>query len=219
MREKKVCYKEQYISDFELSEIRDFYHVKINDSIYHSNGPYTQKNHKLGWQGCWDRSLHLEILDNPIHNLIAKLKDDFDDFIIDSCSVRYLSSPFLPHTDVVNLDWIQNIKQQNCKEGWIFLIPLSFVDGYRPGTAFLTNPPDLSEPLYCEMLDILPNYSEQHQQEMKNFSVRQVIEWKSPGDLIAWENFQWHCSCQFDSTEYHPEKWVKEFISIKTYSK
>lgn len=217
MNDKKIVYQQKYISGIELDEIREFYHVKINDSIYHSNGPYTQKKHYLGWQGCWDRSLHLEILENPIHKLIHKLKTDFGNFIIDSCSIRYLSSPFLPHTDVINVEWIKKLKQQNYKYGWIFLIPLSIVKGYIPGTAFFNNPPNLDEPLYSEMLDVLPNFSEQHKEEMKNFSVKQIVKWESPGDLIAWENFQWHSSCHFGSVDYHQDKWVKEFISIKTY--
>jgi hypothetical protein len=217
MNEKKIVYKPKYLSQEDLEKIRNFYHVKINDSIYHSAGPYSDEKNELGWEGCWDRNLHLEILDNPIHKLIDKLKNEFGQFEIDSCSIRYLSAPFLPHSDVVSVEWIENLKKLNHKEGWIFLIPLSFVNGYVPGTAFFSCPPRLSEPLYSEMLDILPKFNNQYRKEMKNFSVKKIVKWESAGDLIAWENYQYHGSCDFGNVVYDRQSWVKEFISIKTY--
>jgi hypothetical protein len=217
MEQKKIVYKSKYLSESDLDEIIDFYHVKINDSIYHSVGPKTSDKNKLGWQGCWDRNLHLEISDNPVHRVIARLKEDFGNFNIDSCSIRYLSAPFLPHTDVISVEWIKKIKRLNYKEGWIFLIPLSFSNGYSGGTAFFNSPPNLNEPLYSEMLDILPEFSDQYVEEMRNFSVKQIVKWESPGDLIAWENYQWHSSCHFENVSYDKETWLKEFICIKTY--
>jgi hypothetical protein len=67
------------------------------------------------------------------------------------------------------------------------------------------------------MLTTLPGYAPQYQEESKNYSVRQILEWQCPGDLIAWENFQFHCSSQLGSWQYDRTAWVKEFISIETY--
>ena len=90
-------------------------------------------------------------------------------------------------------------------------------DGYTPGTAFFNNPAKLSEPLYADMLDILPNYTDEYEVETRNFSVQKILKWESPGDLIAWENFQWHGSCNFGNIEYTRDTWAKEFISIETW--
>ena len=146
------------------------------------------------------------------------LKRDFGEFEIYSSSIRYLSAPFLPHSDIRDVEWLRDLKKQGLREGFIFLIPLWWEPDYQPGTAFLNNPVNLNEPLYADMLDIFPNYSDtpQNAYEQKNFSVKQIIRWENPGDLIAWENFQWHASCHFGKANYQKDKWVKEFVSIET---
>lgn len=213
---KRVVYQSQYITLDEVREIRSYFD-EINDSLFASRGPQPSEKNRLGWQGCWDRQLHYEKSDNPVHAVVDKLKKDFGNLQIAESSIRYLSSPFLPHSDVKTLDWIENFKKKGRKEGFIFLIPLWWKEDYSPGTAFFNSPPDLSEPLYSEKLDLLPQFSEKYQEDMRNFSIREIIEWKSPGDLIAWENFQFHSSCHFGSATYNKNSWVKEFISIETY--
>lgn len=212
--DQDIVYLPNYISQNDVDDIRNFYD-NINDSIYASQGPYQQNKNILGWQGCWDRNLYLQNKESPIHKLIARLENDFGHFHIYNSSIRYLAGPFLPHSDIVSNDWLRSHKEQY-REGYVFLIPLSWKKNYRPGTAILSSPPKLSEPLYEDVLEILPRYSDAHTEEMKNFSVKKILEWRSPGDLIAWKNFQWHTSCHFSDTKYTLEDWQKEFINFKT---
>ena len=212
---KQIIYKPNYISVAEVQEIREYFD-NINDSLAASRGPYSNAKNKLGWQGCWDRQIHWEKQDNPMHKILQRLEKDFGNFKILESSIRYLSSPFLPHSDVRSVKWIQDLKKQKTKEGFTMLIGLWWDQYYTPGTAFYNCPPKLDEPLYSEKLDILPEYSDEYQEEMRNYSVREVIKWQSPGDLIAWENFQFHSSCHFGKVSYDREKWMKEFISLET---
>lgn len=212
---KKIVYKSEYISLELVEEIRKYIH-SIGDSIYESKGPYPTSTSKLGWMGCWDRNLHLEKLDNPIHKLIYKLKQDFGNFTIYCSSVRYLSSPFVPHTDIRSNQALKELKDKGVKEGYVFLIPLWWKENYNPGTAFFNSPANMNEPLYSELPDVLPDYSVEHAETARNLSVREIIKWQNQGDLIAWENYQWHSSCHFGETNYSKEYWVKEFISIET---
>jgi hypothetical protein len=215
---KKIIHKNNYISLDLVNEIKEYFD-KINDSLFASRGPKSHQKTKLGWQGCWDRNLHYEKLDNPIHRVISKLKEDFGDFEIVESSIRYLSAPFLPHSDIRSSTWLNEHRNNGYKEGFVYLIPLWWKDGYIPGTAFFNNPANIDEPLYSDMLDILPNYSTEYEDEGRNFSVRKIIKWKSPGDLIAWENFQWHSSCSYGDITYNKNTWAKEFISIETWAK
>lgn len=214
--QKKIIYKKNYLTVDFVDQFRSYYN-KINDSLLASSGPYTWEKSKIGYQGCWDRILHYEKLDSPVHQIVSKLKEDFGDFTIYDSSIRYLSAPIGPHSDVRNTSWLTEHRNNGHRGGFIFLIPLWWKKGYAPGTAFFNSPPNLDEPLYSDMLDILPNYSESFKEESANFSVRETIKWESPGDLIAWENFQWHCSCQYSDIEYNKQTWVKEFISIETW--
>lgn len=211
---KKIIYKKQYIGHSEVDEIRKYFD-EINDSPYDSRGPHDTKKNALGWQGCWDRQLHLEKIDNPIHTLISKLKNDFGDFVIYESSIRYFCAPFLPHSDIRDSAWLKQARQQNLSCGFVFLIPLWWQEHYQPGTAFYSSPAKLEEPLYVDMLEILPKFSEDS--ETRNFSIRQICHWQSPGDLIAWENFQFHGSCGHGIFSYDRKKWIKEFISIETW--
>ena len=214
---KNIVYKQNYISLDQVSAIREYFN-KINDSLYASAGPFASVKSKLGWQGCWDRQLHFEKADNPIHEIITKLKQDFGEFDYDSnrCSIRYLSAPFLPHSDIASIKSFKEFRKTGYKEGYIFIIPLWWEKNYRPVTGFFNNPAKLEEPHYSDVLDIFPEYLETYQEESKNLSVREIIEWQSPGDLIAWENYQWHGSGQIGNFSYNKESWVKEFISIET---
>jgi hypothetical protein len=213
---KKIIYKNNYIPLELVSEIREYFD-NINDSLLASRGPKTSTKLKLGWYGCWDRNLHYEKLDNPIHRVVSKLKEDFGDFEITESSIRYLSAPFMPHSDIRSVDWLNEYRNKGWKEGIVYLIPLWWKDGYTPGTAFFNNPANIDEPLYSDMLDILPEYSEEFKEDSRNFSIREIVKWKSPGDLIAWENFQWHSSCHYGDIEYNKDTWAKEFISIETW--
>lgn len=212
---KKIIYRPNYISQDEVDAIRTYYD-RINDSMKNSRGPQVNIKSKLGWQGCWDRQLHWERHDNPMHDIAQRLRKDFGDFEITESSVRYLSAPFLPHSDVKSLAWIENQKNQRKKEGMIILIALWWDQSYTPGTVIYSSPPNLDEQLYSERLDILPHFADEHREEMRNFSIKEIIKWNSPGDLVAWENFQFHSSCQFGDVVYDREKWMKEFISIET---
>lgn len=214
---KQIVYKKNYISLDLVNEIRHYFD-DINDSLMGSNGPYSSEKNKLGYQGCWDRQLHFEKSDNPIHQVIIKLKKDFGDFEYKSykSSIRYLSAPFLPHSDIVSNESLKTLRTNGYKEGHIFIIPLWWKDNYQPVTGFFNSPARLDEPLYVDKLDIFPEYAGPYQEESKNLSVREIIQWQSPGDLIAWENFQWHASGQIGQFQYDRKVWVKEFISIET---
>jgi len=212
--EKQIIYTENYITIDQVDHIKKYYE-DIGDSLLASRGPYKHSKHKIGWSGCWDRQLHYENTDCPMFNIIDKLQKDFGNFEIYSSSIRYLSSPFLPHSDIETLDWVS--KNRHRTEGFTFLIPLSWKKDYRPGTAFFNSPAKFNEPHYSDFPDILPKYSDNFIDETKNFSVRKIFEWKSPGDLIAWENYQFHCSCDFSNTVYDFDSWTKEFISIKVW--
>lgn len=214
---KKIIYKNKYIPLELVNEVREYFDI-INDSLSHSRGPRPNTKMKLGWMGCWDRNLHYEKLDNPIHKIVSKLKNDFGNFVIEESSIRYLSAPFIAHSDVKSTNSLQTARDNGYKEGLVFLIPLWWKDEHVPGTAFFNSPPNLNEPLYDEMADILPKYSDEFKEDARNFSVREIVKWQSPGDLIAWENFQWHSSCQFGNVEYSKDTWVKEFISIETWT-
>ena len=214
--QKKILHKKNYISIDFVEQIRAYYD-KINDSLLASKGPYICDPSKLGYQGCWDRNLHYEKLDSPIHQIVSKLKEEFDDFFIHTSSIRYLSTPFLPHSDIRSIDFLKDMRSNGYSPGFTFLIPLWWKKGYTPGTAFFNSPANIDEPLYADLLDILPNYAEKYENEARNFSVREIAKWESPGDLIAWENFQWHCSCHYGQIEYNKQTWVKEFISIETH--
>lgn len=214
--QKQIIHQKNYISIDQVDEIRSYFD-KINDSLLASKGPYTTERAKLGYQGCWDRNLHLEKTNNPVHQIINKLKQDFGDFFIHECSIRYLSAPFLPHSDIRSIKWLNELRNSGRQPGFTFLIPLWWRKGYTPGTAFFSSPANLDETLYSDMLDILPNYAEQYEKESMNFSVQEIVKWQSPGDLIAWENFQWHCSCHYGHVEYNKQTWAKEFISIETF--
>lgn len=216
MSEKQIIYKHQYISRSEVDDIRKFIEL-IGDSLDESIGPRATKKSKLGTEGCWDRQLHLEFKKSPVNKLIQQLRQDFGDFEIYESSVRYLAFPFLPHSDVRSAEWVKEYKLKGYKPGFVFLIPLWWENNYQPGTAFFNSPIEITEELYCDHLDSLPNYSDHYKNEMKNYSIRKIVNWQSPGDLIAWENFQFHCSCQFSNTEYSLDRWVKEFISIETW--
>ena len=217
---KKIVYRSGYISQEFVQEIRDYYE-NINDSLMASSGPYDSSKAKLGWMGCWDRQLHHELPDAPVHQLVSMLKKDFGDFEIYESSIRYLSAPVLPHSDIRDVEWLRKYRKDGYREGFIFLIPLWWEKGYQPATAFLNSPACLDEPLYQDMLDVLPNYSDlpENNFEQKNFSVRSIIKWEKPGDLIGWENFQWHASCQFGKANYTRNRWVKEFVSVETMIK
>ena len=214
--QKQIIHKKNYISLDLVNDIR-VYFENINDSLLASKGPSDQPKSKLGWQGCWDRQLHYEKTDSPIHQIISQLKKDFGNFSICDSSIRYLSAPFLPHSDIRSIKMLQEVRSTGYKEGHIFIIPLWWKDGYTPGTAFFNSPAHLDEPLYSDMLDTLPNYADDYEFESRNLSVREIIKWETPGDLIAWENFQWHASCQFGNIEYTRDTWAKEFISIETW--
>jgi hypothetical protein len=215
---KKIIYKKNYIPQELVEEVRNYFY-SINDALDGSAGPKQSVKSALGWIGCWDRQLHYELEDNPIHKVISKLKEEFGDFSTYDSSIRYLSAPFMPHSDIRNPTWLKQLKANRYREGFTFLIPLSWKSDYTPGTAFFNSPPNVKEPLYNEMLDILPKYSSDYEIEQMNFSVREIIKWESPGDLIAWENFQWHSSCHFGNPNYQRNDWIKEFISIETYFK
>ena len=216
--QKKIIYKKQYIPLSFVNEIKSYYE-KINDSLLDSSGPWPNPRSKLGWSGCWDRQLHYELPCSPIHKIVNQLKTDFGEFIIRDSSIRYLSIPFLPHSDIRGVDWIKENKSKGFKEGPTFLIPLWWKDGHTPGTVFYSCPANLHEPLYTDMPDILPAYSDQHKEEARNFSVRKIIKWNSPGDLIAFESFQWHGSCHWGNVTHDRETWSKEFLSIETWRK
>lgn len=208
-----IIHKISYVSHEEVKKIKHFYDITINDKF--SNGP--KKNIKVEGvsEGCWDRPLRLDNNNNPLITVINKLHKDFGNFEIHTASVRYLAFPFAPHTDIRDTSWYQNYRKKYSR-GYTFIIPLWWNHDYQAGTAFFSCPPEDDQPLYEEYNDCLTQYSDVGKVAGKNFGVKKIIQWQSPGDLIAWKNFQWHCSLSPRGYSYNLEKWVKEFISIET---
>lgn len=217
---KQLIYKENFISSDQVNEIRTYFD-KINDSLKASSGPFDTPDHYLGWSGTWSRQLHFELPDNPIHLIVDKLKQEFGDFECQpgKCSIEYLSSPFLPHTDIHSDEFLQELRARGNPKVYIFLIPLWWKTGHTPVTGFFNSPPDLNEPLYSDMADIFPKYAPTKFDPSVNFSVRQIFPWKSPGDLIMWEGFQWHSSGALGNIEYARDNWSKEFITLEVIAK
>lgn len=209
-----IIHINNYVSIDNIKKIKHFYDVVINDTF--SNGPKENLNLKNGMQGCWDRPLRLENPNNPLIPVIQKLHKEFGAFEMHDASIRYMAFPFGPHTDIRDTKWLQE-HRNNYNRGYTFLIPLSWKENYQPGTGFFSCPPNDDEELYGENLEWLPEHSEKGKNIEKNFSVKKIIKWQQPGDLIAWKNFQWHCSLSPVGYVYDSKDWVKEFVSIETY--
>lgn len=218
--QKQIIYKENFISLDLVDQIRTYFD-KINDSLAASRGPFDQPDHYLGWAGTWSRQLHFELPDNPIHLVVDKLKQEFGDFEcrLARCSIEYLSSPFSPHTDIYDVEFLKELRARGKPTVYIFLIPLWWKPGHTPVTGFFNNPPDLDEPLYSEVSDIFPKCVPITFDETVNLSLRKMFSWNSPGDLIAWEGFQWHSSGALGDIEYSRTDWAKEFITIEAIMK
>jgi len=210
---KKIEYKENFISRELVAEIKNFYDVIVNDDM--SNSPRADAKLKNGLIGCWDRPLKLDLDGNPLTAVVDRLREEYGDFEIYESSIRYLAAPFGPHTDIRNHDWLVEQRKTHTP-GFTFLIPLWWEENYRAGTAWFDSPAKEDQLLYGERLDLLPEHTESFKNLEKNFSVREIFEWQTPGDLIVWESFQWHCSLSPKGHVYNSTKWCKEFVSIET---
>lgn len=211
---KNIIHTPAYIPQEKIQEIKHYYDEVVNDSF--SNGPKSNPKLKKQMQGCWDRPLRLENRDNPVHQLLEKLRNDFGNFEIHCSSIRYQAYPFGPHSDIRDSQWLKDYRYK-FNRGYTFLIPLWWQKNYTAGTGFFSCPPADDEPLYEDCYDLLPQHAESERKMIeKNFSVKKIVKWQQPGDLIAWMNFQWHCSLGPDDVTYSDKKWVKEFISIET---
>lgn len=211
-----IMHHPQYVAPQDVHNIRQWYHAVVADDF--SGGPHETQHLPQGLTGCWDRPLRLDREDCPLRPVISRLKEDFGAFDMHNGSVRYLGYPFSVHSDVRSTEWLQDY-QRDHQRGYTFLIPLSWRADYQPGTAFFSSPPQEGEPLYQECLDVLPQYTDSHRSLTKNFSVKRIVQWQQPGDLVAWMNFQWHCSTSPQGYLYHndPNLAAKEFISIETH--
>ena len=207
-----VYYQESYISIEHAKKIKNYFDVTINDNF--SNGPKPQNKFTHNFTGCQDRPLRLENSDNPLHVVIDKLKQDFGDFYLHTGSIRYMNYPFGPHTDIRTQEWLLE-QRKNYNDGHIFIIPLWWEKNYTAGTAFFSSPPSQNEPLYIEHQSILPQAVDDR--EIRNFSVKRLLYWKNPGDLIVWKNYTWHSSFAPNGYNYSHDKFCKEFISIETW--
>ena len=207
-------YKEKYVDHELLNEIKNFYST-VNDTF--SGGPFIDKGElgtTYGMMGCADRPLRLEYKSNPVHKLIAKLKEDMGDFHIHEGSIRYLYYPFGPHSDVrSNEHLLESWKKY--RNGYTFIIPLQWKPECKPGTAFFDSPPKQDQQLMCERHDVIPKLNKSS--ASKNFGIKKLMPWKNPGDLIAWMNYQYHSSMIGGDWVYNDKEWCKEFISIETY--
>ena len=211
---KDIAYKEKYIDDELLKRIKDFL-KETNDTLH--GKPYEATGDgasHLKKEGCADIPLRLDYPNNPINEVIEKLKKDTGDFFIHESSIRYLYYPYTAHSDVRSSEvMIENKKKY--RHGYTFLIPLSWKSGYVPGTAFFDSPPKEGQDLYIEHQAMLPKF--QNERMARNFGIEQLITWKNPGDLIMWMNYRWHCTMNGGSWVYNEEEWCKEFISLETY--
>lgn len=207
-------------SYYDVTEIKNYFFNKIKDDL--SGGPTKSKFSAYGYNGCWDIPLRLENDDNPIHQLIEKLKEDFGDFTIipTDASIRLMSYPFTVHSDLSSA-LLAHLRSVGATTYKTFLIPLSWEQPSTPGTAFFNSPPRLDEPLYKEKLDILPHYSEEARSEMDRYSVAAIYKWKNPGDLVAWDDFVYHSTLDSHDYQYslEPNNIAKKFISMRVYSK
>ena len=211
-----IIHHPQYVAPQDVQTIKQWYHDVVADDF--SGGPHHTDTMQWGMSGCWDRPLRLDRPDCPLTPVIHRLQQDFGPFEIHNCSIRYLAFPFGPHSDIRSTEWLQTYRRDWLR-GYTFLIPLSWRDDYQPGTAFFSSPPQDDEPLYEECGDVLPQYADTHRSQAKNFSVKRIVQWQHAGDLVAWMNFQWHCSTSPQGYHYHndPTLAAKEFISIETY--
>jgi hypothetical protein len=205
---ENIVFKKKYIDFDSITYIKKFFDVTINDKLDVESKVYVP-----GKGMCWDRPLRFDIKKNPIHSVIEKLKRDFGFFHIHTSSIRYMASPFLPHSDIRNSEWLLD-QRKKFDPGYTFLIPLWWAENYKPGTAFFSSPAENKQELYIEHKNILPEFEKD--KDARNFGVKQIIKWESPGDLIAWKNYQWHCSLTQKNYPYNGETWCKEFISIET---
>jgi hypothetical protein len=110
-----IIHKENYISAEQVSAIKHFFDKKIRDKL--SGGPNKADQLEAGLEGCWDRSLHYELKDNPIHEVIDKLIKDFGGFHVHESSIRYMAYPFVPHSDIRNSEWLL-AQRQNFYPGY-----------------------------------------------------------------------------------------------------
>ena len=207
-----ICFKENYISSTNILKLKKFFDETVND--WFSNGPKRCDDWEEQLYGCFDRPLRLERKDNPLLPVIDNLKQDFGDFEIYDGSVRYMNYPFPPHTDVRSSETIMEQRKKH-NNGYVFIIPLWWDKEYQPGTAFFNSPPKLDEPMYIEYQSILP--APKSDKLVKNLSIKRLIKWKNPGDLIAWRNYQWHASLTTSGYNYSQDKFCKQFISIETW--
>tara|TARA_B100000424_G_scaffold269129_1_gene265394 strand:- start:172 stop:819 length:648 start_codon:yes stop_codon:yes gene_type:complete len=210
----ELIYKEKYVDNELLAEIKNFY-AAVGGAL--TGGPVIDNSDNCtiyGMDGCSDRPLRLEYEKNPIHKLIAKLKTDMGDFYIHEGSLRYLYYPFGPHSDVRTSEHLLESRKKY-RNGYTFLIPLQWKAGCKPGTAFFDSPPKEDQPLMIERDDVIPQLKNSNY--AKNFGIKKLMPWKNPGDLVAWMNYQYHSSMIGGDWVYNKEEWCKEFISIETY--
>jgi hypothetical protein len=219
---KRTSYVKQFISTEEIAAIRGFYE-KMDPAP--SGGPWKSSTIRLGHEGAWDRSLHLDKPGlNPGKMIVDRLQRRFGLFDVYTSSIRYLAAPFAPHSDVISAEWLLKKRATGLLPGWKFLIPLAWIDGYNPKTYIFSSPPEHNEKLYSEYQHDLP-YTVNDldgSDRSKNFSIKTILEWKDPGDLLAWQDFQWHCSSDPDGMKYNLTDWrsaCKEFISVETMRK
>lgn len=219
---KRTSYVKQFISTEEIASIRGFYE-KMDPAP--SGGPWKSSTVRLGHEGAWDRSLHLDKPGlNPGKMIVDRLQRRFGLFDVYTSSIRYLAAPFAPHSDVISAEWLLKKRATGLLPGWKFLIPLAWIDGYNPKTYIFSSPPEHNEKLYSEYQHDLP-YTVNDldgSDRSKNFSIKTILEWKDPGDLLAWQDFQWHCSSDPDGMKYNLTDWrsaCKEFISVETMRK
>ena len=219
---KRTSYVKQFISTEEIAAIRGFYE-KMDPAP--SGGPWKSSTVRLGHEGAWDRSLHLDKPGlNPGKMIVDRLQRRFGLFDVYTSSIRYLAAPFAPHSDVISAEWLLKKRATGLLPGWKFLIPLAWIDGYNPKTYIFSSPPEHNEKLYSEYQHDLP-YTVNDldgSDRSKNFSIKTILEWKDPGDLLAWQDFQWHCSSDPDGMKYNLTDWrsaCKEFISVETMRK
>ena len=211
----------QYIENYyDITKIKNYFFDEVKDT--YSGGPKSSKFSAYGMHGCWDIPLRLENKNNPIHDLIHKIQNDFGHFKIipENASIRLMGYPFVVHDDLgSNYNLWNFLKSKGAKEYRTYLIPLSWEQPQEPGTAFFSSPPRLDEPLYKERLDILPHYNDKSQDEQAKYSIQAIYKWRNPGDLVTWINFQHHCTLDSHTYPYSAnlDKIAKSFISLRTY--
>jgi hypothetical protein len=198
---KTIDYYPNFISEEEAANFLKFYE-KLDDKLL--DGPRKHIGLIAGKTGGYNRITHYQTPYSkgkyfPIDAVMDKIIDKFGDFIIGGITIKNMHWPLGVHTDAGTL--IQYLKTTKLKVRPLrtFMIPLWWDCTFPVKTYFFSTPAEYNEPSFNDYAEDLPKYIKQEDGDIQqfqsvDFSVKKILEWKNPGDLLTWENYQHHCS-------------------------